>query len=80
MSEDTEREAKVVRLEARVLGLENAALEAEAQFCQGCELAAALKARIRELEAALRDISRRTRRGDPLGEIADAALKGGDAE
>jgi len=38
-----------------------------------------LEARVAELEAALRDISRRTRRGDPLGEIADAALKG-DAE
>ena len=38
------------------------------------------EARIVELEAALRDISRRTGRDDPLGAIADAALKGGDDE
>jgi len=41
---------------------------------------ATLRAENERLRAALRDISRRTRRGDPLGEIADAALKGGDAE
>ena len=35
-----------------------------------------LRAEAKELRAALRDILRRTRRGDPLGEIASAALKG----
>ena len=37
---------------------------------------ARLRAEAKELRAALRDILRRTRRGDPLGEIASAALKG----
>jgi len=41
---------------------------------------ATLRAENERLRAALRDISRRTRRGDPLGEIATAALKGGDAD